>query len=476
MSLTPILFDGLVLPAAQAENASTLADQINRTVESVSDWNDLVSMGTVLCQSSLSDFDSWITRSADASDWANVFFIKSHSEHAGFSSGTIDAKVRLALSNMPMFEKYSLPITDIGTDISTSTFWPQNRYPLHGYRYSRELAQDTDRWNAYSGFLGLKNVRDNFGTAFYSANPDTNAAQGMSYGPRWLDAGNLMDAFLILSKEGIEDSLTYAVNEWRWLNSNLWRADHFTYAAAWVGWEFSVMDVLPNVMKLHLNGRSLDNPERVTADLQSRYLSTSWQSPQWSQIGPVAIHHNPGNPERRLDGTLGAWIMNHTFYSIFNPSNQANMRAMLEGNGVTQAWKGLVASDLRQDGGDSYMLTSKLQASDQATAEAALAFLLLGISPQSGNGLAIPLISGFHSDYNAMNSLHFGFDYNGHSIKIPVWGGTELKFMYGTTPVTRYFGGSGIYEITFSSDWNNITGVNYESTLDPNECYLLSVA
>jgi hypothetical protein len=382
-----------------------------------------------------------------------------------------------------MFQKYSLPITDIGTNISNSAFWPQIRYPLYGYRYSRELAQDTDRWNAYSGFLGLKNVRDTFGTAFYTANPDTNAVQIMAYGPRWLDAGNLMDAFLILSKEGIEDSLKYAANEWGWLNSNLWRNDHFTYASAWPGWEFSVMDVLPNVMKLHLNGRNLDNPERVITDLQSRYLRNSWQSPQWSQTSQVAMHHNPdnpdnpsdvANPESRLDGTLSAWIMNHTFYSLLDPDSQVRMRDMLEGNGVTQAWKGLVASDLRQDGGDSYKLTSKLQASDQATAEAALALLLLGISPQSGDGLAIPLISDFHSDCNSLNSFHFGFDHNGRNIKIPVWSGTELKFMYGETPVIEYFDETGIYEIGFSSDWNKITGINYESTLNPNERYLLS--
>ena len=473
MSLSPILFE-TVLQAPKAEDAWTLADQIIRTVESVSDWNDLVNIGTVLCRSSLSDFDAWITRSADSSDWRNVFYIKSHAEHAGFSSSTIDAKVGLALHKMPMFEKYSLPITNVATDTSPSTFWPQNRAPLHGYRYSRELAQDTDRWNAHSGFLGLKNVRDSLGTPFYSANPDTNEAQVMNYGPRWLDAGNLMDTFLILSKEGISDSLDYAVNEWVWLNSSLWKSDHFTYANAWLGWEFSAMDILPNVMRLHLNGRSLNYPERVAVDLQARYLRSSWQSPQWSTIGPVAMHHNPSNAERRLDGTLGAWIMNHTFYSLFDLDNQARMRDMLEGNGVTQAWKGLVASDLRQDGKDSYKLTSKLQASDQATAESTLALLLLGISPQSGNGLAIPLVSGFHSDYNALNSYHFRFDYDGRSIKIPVWSGTQLKFMYGDTPVTRYFEGTGIYEISFSSDWNKITATKYKSTLNPKERYLFS--
>ena len=123
---------------------------------------------------------------------------------------------------------------------------------------------------------------------------------------------------------------------------------------------------------------------------------------------------------------------------------------------------------------DSYKVTSKLQASDQATAEAALALLLLGISPQSGNGLAIPFISGFHSDYNSLNSFHFGFDYNGCSIKIPVWSGTQLKFMYGETPVIKYFDETGIYKINFSSDWNKITGTNYESTLNPKERYLFS--
>jgi hypothetical protein len=48
MSLTPILFDELVLPVEQADDASTLACQINRTVESVSDWGDLVNLGAVI--------------------------------------------------------------------------------------------------------------------------------------------------------------------------------------------------------------------------------------------------------------------------------------------------------------------------------------------------------------------------------------------------------------------------------------------
>jgi hypothetical protein len=46
--------------------------------------------------------------------------------------------------------------------------------------------------------------------------------------------------------------------------------------------------------------------------------------------------------------------------------------------------------------------------------------------------------------------------------------------MYGETPVIEYFDETGIYEIGFSSDWNKITGINYESTLNPNERYLLS--
>ncbi|MCP8308274.1 MAG: hypothetical protein H3Z53_07990 [archaeon] len=447
---------------------TSLADQINACLSEVTSWSDLVNIGVVMHKSSLSDFDTWITSKADAYDWEGVFAVKRYAEQAGYSSSIIDAKVKLALSNIPMFNNYSLPKTDIA---DLGYFWPWERCVLYGYRYAEELNWETGRWNKTSGFLALKSVRDWYGRAFYRCNPDIPTAQSL-FGTRWHEAGSLMDCFFIFYKLGVEDALNYAVQEWEWLNNNLWLSDHFSYAPSWPNWEFSGISVFPNVAKLHLKGTNLGNWSRVVIDLQFRYISSLWSSPQWHATYKVAEHHHTGNTERRLDGTLDAWMMLNTFYGLFNSGNRTNMKNMLEGNGVTQAWVGLNESDLRQTTTNLFRSTSSWGYSDSSTAQAALCLFLIGISPQDGRGLAIPLISDRHSCYASLNYRHFEFDYTNHKIKIPVWGGTTLKFMYGNTAVTKYFETTGIYNVTFTSDWNSISQVTKVSSLYSDEYYL----
>ncbi|MCL5318552.1 MAG: PKD domain-containing protein [Thaumarchaeota archaeon] len=448
-----------------------LADQINASLGEVSSWGSLVDVGVVMHRSVVSDFDGWITRMADAGDWEDVFAVKRYAEQAGYSSSVIDAKVRLALSNIPMYSRYSLPET---SKESKGSFWPAARYVLYGYRYSEELNWEKARWNKTSGFLALKTMRDRYGRAFYQINPDALAADSL-FGTRWHESGSLMDSFLIFHKLGVKGAFDYSVQEWGWLNNRSWSRDHYSYSPAWSGWEYSAMDVFPNVAKLRLNGAGLVNWSRVTTDMQMRYVNSLWQSPQWDADYRVVDHHHSGNHERRLDGTLNAWILLDTFYGVFNHGNQTNMKRMLEGSGkAPRAWLGVNASDLKQPGTNRFRLKSTSNYSDYATAEGALTLFLLGISPQNGRGLAAPLISDRHIDRGSLNYRHFEFDYLNRRIKIPVWGDTTLKFMYGDKNVTHYFKTTGIYSITFSSDWNSISQVTFVSDLYPNEYYLWS--
>lgn len=451
-----------------AFSEAPLADQINASMNGVTKWDNLVNVGVVMHKSNLSDFDTWITSRASVSDWKGVLAVKRYAEQAGYSSGVIDAEVKLALSNIPMFKKYSLPIAD---PTGEGFFWPWERYVLYGYRYAQELNWETNRWNITSGFLALKSVRDSYGRAFYRCDPDVPTADSL-FGTRWHEAGSLMDCFFIFYKLGVKEALNYSVQEWMWLNSKLWSKNHFNYAPSYPGWEFSGISVFPNAAKLDLNGTSLGNWSRVGADLQSRYINSSWSSPQWDGKYGVAVHHHPANLQQRLDGTLDAWIMLNTFYSLFSSRNRTNMRNMLEGNWVMQAWVGLNESDLRQKTTNLFKLTSSSDYYNSSTATAALCLFLMGISPQEGRGLAIPLTSDRHSDYSSLNYRHFEFDYANHKIKIPVWGGTTLKFMYGDVASTKYFATTGIYSITFSSDWDSISRVTKVSNLYSNEYYL----
>jgi len=448
--------------------SSPLAEQINASLNEITEWKDMVNIGIIMHKSSLNDFDSWIINKVNRSDWNGVFAVKRYAEEAGYSSPIIDNAVKLALSKIPMFKNYSLPITD---PRDKGWFWVWDRYILYAYKYAEELNWEIKRWNKTSGFLALKHMRDLYGKAFYRFNPDTLEAESL-FGTRWHEAGALMGCFLIFYELGVKEALNYAMQEWKWLNDNLWSNNHFNYAPQLSNWELSGINVFPHVAKLHLIKPDLPNWDRVIIDLQLRFVNNLWDSPQWDNINKVVVHHKPNNLERRLDGTLTAWIMLHTFYGLFTQGNKTNMKKMLEGNEVTQAWIVLISSDLKQATTNMFRFSSNSPYSQYATAMATLCLFLMGISPEDGRGLAIPLISDRHNSYDALNYRHFEFDYVNHKIKIPVWGGTTLKFMYGTKPINKYFETTGIYVIYFTPDWNSILQTVKVSNLYPNEYYI----
>jgi hypothetical protein len=103
---------------------------------------------------------------------------------------------------------------------------------------------------------------------------------------------------------------------------------------------------------------------------------------------------------------------------------------------------------------------------------AALCQFLNAISVCDGQGLAIPLITDDENDHAAINSYHFGFDYENQEIKIPVWGGTTLNFMFGENPVQLSFGATGVYSIKFGNNWNTLLSYQYVSSLNFNESYM----
>jgi hypothetical protein len=477
-------------PPSQASTV-VLADQINTTLDAVQDWSELVDIGIIMGKSTNADFDQRIARKAAKYDWFNVLSTKSQALHAGYSSSTIDECVKLALSNMPMFAEYSVPITQV--DTQGHWFWPFSKFMLYPYKYSQELNWETSRWDPNKAFNYLARVYDSFGRGFYRMNDTLDAdnpaytgfAQTLSQGTRWLELGKLMGCFLMFYDMGVTDALPYALKCWGELNANHWKTDHYTYSIYWLGYEFSSMDVIVDSLKLQSrianlhDGAPLPNAERIVTDLKSRYFS-GYGKNQWSNIADnttVAQHlgaedgNSNGNPELRLDGTLNAWIINQLAYSKLSGESQALMRAMLEGNGMVKASDGLMQSSLMKD--SAFLMTSSSPATtDTATAMAAVCLFLNAISVRAGAGLAIPLITDSENDHAAMNGYHFGFDYENQEIKIPVWGGTTLNFTFGENPVQLSFGDTGIYEIRFSKDWNTILDHQLVSDLNYRESYL----
>ena len=51
------------------------------------------------------------------------------------------------------------------------------------------------------------------------------------------------------------------------------------------------------------------------------------------------------------------------------------------------------------------------------------------------------------------------FNYQNHNIRIPVMKG-NLTFIFGSQNVSRDFESNGVYNVQFTSDWNNITSTS----------------
>ena len=446
------------------EENDILADIINRSMNTITVWNEssnLFFRGITLGKVDISDLDEFILEQSQKNDSHGVFITKRYSEFFNYSSSEIDEAVKWALDFTPMFNSFSLPRTQ-----SDNLFIVWRQYMLHGYRYARELNYATTKWNATSAFFGLRNCRITNGRAFYGCNPDTNGTNSL-FETRWMNTANLANCFLILYNEtGIDEALDHAFLEWDDLNTYYWNKSRivYEYSRTWRTLEWSTIEVFFNFEKLRKLNGTLKNWNRIYFDLQSRYLVNAWNSPLWKA---KVVAHSEGASQRRLHGTLDAWMLLQTYFGYFSDVNQNNMRNMLEGNTDTQAWKALLSSSAYLYNPTSYRfrLDSDKAESDYATSEGCMTLFLMGFSPKNGSGIILPKrCFGYSGEPFPADFLNFL--YSERQIKIPVYANTTLKFMFGSIHPNYTFSENGLYNITFTSDWNSIDQVELLKRID----------
>jgi len=451
----------------------TLAHQIFISKNTISNWEEsatLLVRGIVLGEAEISDLDKVITKFISDDNWKGVLVVKRYSELLNYSSSTIDEGVRWALNETPMFEHYAVPKTK-----SDNYFWMWQQYVLYGYKYSRELNYLTEKWNATSAFEGFRNCRISFGRAFYECNPDTNSSKNL-FGTRWMNTANLANSFMILYNEtGLTEALDFAIQEWNDLNTYYWNEDKsgYEYSRTWKIWEWSTINVFFNYEKLHLLNGTLDNWDRAYTDLQSRYLNDQWAAPLW---GNKVVVHYEGSSQKRLRATLDAWLMLLTYFGDFNPTNQINMQKMLEGESETMAWQALLSSGTGLYDSETYRFkidSDSAGYTDYGTAEGCMTLFLMGMSPQSGSGLMIPKRCHDYSGEPFPVDV-FRFLYSDQQIIIPVYGGTTIKFLYGTLYPSYSFEETGLYGITFAPDWNSIIQVELIGNISSTPSFTVS--
>ncbi len=448
-----------VVPDALPDNSrSNLATTIKKSIDTFDEWasSDLVVRGIVLGLYTVKDLEIRINESAHYGSWDDVFIGKNYADLLNYTSPVIDNAVKKALDNYTMFKNYALPKNRANEDYFN--LWGQ--FALYGFKYAKELNYQRVKWDPYSAFEGLKNCRDANGQAFYFCNPDTSSTLDGS-GTRWMSTANLASCFIMLYEVTNDtEMLDYALQEWQDLNDYYWSETKqaYDYARNWRIWEWSTIEVFFNYEKLRKANGSLDNWDRVYTDLQNRYLRLMWDSPQW---GSQVVVHSEGASQRRLHGTLDAWLMLLTYFGYFSEGNQNNMKAMLEGTSNLPSWQGILepGAGFYDPSTCQFKLDSDdTSTSDYATSEGILTLILNGISPQNGGGLIIPKrADGYSGGVFPVDILRFWYDEQ--KIMIPVYANTTLKFLYGDTQPEYPFTEHGLYNVSFTSDWNSIVDV-----------------
>lgn len=397
----------------------------------------------------------------------------------GETSTNIDDYSKIALNGLAMLGTKHLPFD--WTYSAHDYFLLYDRFLGHAYWVAKQLEYLESKWDHSLAWQEFKVVRIAAGHEILAADPRDNSHYAGSY-PRTYDEGaeglDILLQLYEIDKPGNAGALTYARDTiWPNINTLYWDVDHYEYCADWgggYGYECEGA-CLPLVFgKLRaLNGFSLVNWDNVLTDIKSRFLNNGWYSPQWCDYNGsirkyVVIHHYTDNSKTRLENTFAAWVMLHAYYQLLDSTSKTNMITLLDD--TIKAWTHLISdSPLYDASSKTFRMHSDLGLTDPATATGIALMFLMGIVPQSGS-LFVPLYEFAYQGSQALNK-YFSFDYTNRVIRIPVKSG-DIKFIFGSSPVTQSFAENAYYDITFAADWNSITNVTKVGALDTSLLWL----
>jgi hypothetical protein len=440
-----------------------VAEQIKTSLDSITNWketSDTALLGLVFGKNSPSVLDDLITTYANANQWIDVARVAALARTCGYHSPTIEDKIKLFLTNMPMFSSAPVPINS--TYDGGTWFEPELNVVMSGYLWARRLNHEKERWDSQKAYDKLIILRANEAYPFSGINVDTGATYRQFPTGRWHESSGMINTF----RHGVH----FAVNadiwellEWRQLNEIFWLENHYNYSPSYPNWDMHAPLIHFATTKLHVNHmRMLAQFYRVVNDTELRYLHDGWGSPQWGGYN-VIVRHYPSNLQRVLDQYLPTIGLLQTLYPTLSDDGKSKFKGMLNGTIAPRMADGLLASDLYV--APRFKLTSDAAPSDAATAYGCAILFLMGIIPDTGS-LAVPVRQeGMGEvDISFLDSVHFSFNYANKEIKIPVYAGS-LNFMYGTTPVTVAFPYDGIYTVKFSDDWNKVTSTQWVGEL-----------
>ena len=454
-----------------SQNTVTLAEVIHEGIDSI-DWTrddqwhgrvDMTHLGVIFDKLPLSAWETGIQTQIDNQNWVNALQGIRLAEIDGYTSPAIDGYTAEALSSHPMAG--TLPANYHGS------FLVYYRSEINGYRYAERLGL-TDKWDRQQGYTGFSDVFANTSTFVWTC-----TSSGLVTGDdRHYDgAAETLGVFLEFYDAGVSDAMNDADETWMKLNNYSWPG-YYPYHLGGSTIECEI--AFSTIVGKYAEDRGGNIPfwDRVIQDIDYKLTANGWNSADWTPGGYTVSHANK-NSERRLANTLNAFQVLHSFYSYFNDTMKNSFTELL--TGPTPAWLGITQTDLCNPMNSYRFKPNSLNGWDDVTlidtgtAVADFLLFLQGIVPVSGS-LAIPKLDEVYEDVcSSFSAQQFEFDYDSRTIRIPVNAG-EIRFQFGTTLVSYTFPTSGVYQVTFSDDWNTILSargygsVNVSGTRDGN--------
>jgi len=455
--LIAFLFSLSAIPV-KAE-APTLADQINTTVNTVN-WSSPTSFIVPHFGLIFTEEGNYDAALSTIPDFTTLIQTKRIAEIDGVNFSLLNQMVADAMNNQQMNGHW--PTVD---SHGMHVYW---KFLVFTYKYANELGLDTSKWNRDLAFQEYLKC--------WETDPDFlwfNATEGnpIDYADRYYDENSeVLSIFLKFYQIGKPEALGYANQMWTHLCSYHWSGSYFPYMRSSGQVECEAGPFAEAIAELYVaNGNSLPNfPEYILKDLNYKFISGgNWSGKLWSP-GAYVVRHAESNPQKRLENTVTAWAAMHSYYAVMDDSMKSNFTKLLTGS--PNAWQGLINNSSMYSEG-RFRWRENQNYTDDATCSGVMILFLNGIVPDTGS-LAIPVIEETFQDwYSMFPASHFRFDYETQTIRIPVWEG-KINFIFGTETASYNFPDNGIYEVHFSSDWNNVTSANKISSLSEQFAYL----
>ena len=432
------------------ETPLTLAETINSVLTNIketnSSWNTIFDQ--VFCRQNASVFDAAASQALEKKDYQNVIYIARLAELNNYTSQNIIDCLTVAMQSIPMCG--SLPITYN----NPNSFLLYDRYMVNAYRYAQELGiPGWDINKAYSDFVKayLTMPQSSESGEMLWINPQQNTSY--SYSSRYYDEhAETLSMFLLFALNGIDGSMAYADDAWLNVQTH-WNGEYYGYTNKNGGVECEMGNFAQVISQYRNNRGDIPYFDLVIKDLEDTLLTNEYNSTAWGS--PGVIQHAQSVNQKRLYETMGNLIALQMLYPYFTEGNQTHFQNML-----LSGWQGLVNSSLFSNNQFSFMdLSTNGTAgdyNDEASLLGAMTLFLYGIIPQTGS-LAMNANNEKYQDYlTCFQTSQWQFNYADCSIRIPVNKG-NLTFIFGTQNVTYDFMEDGVYNIQFSSDWNNVT-------------------